>query len=210
MARAHTPNRRKKRLSREEKAEETRRALFRAAAKVVGDYGYADASISRITSEANIAQGTFYNYFETRQDLFDQLLPEVGGNMLDHIKEQVETSVSGVERELQRLTAYFDYLHENPEFYRILNEAEIFAPKAHEKHFQMLIAGYMSAFRRSRDRDELQNYSDEELEVIAYILLAARGYLSLGYAVRGGRSRKVPPQVYSAYEKIVSSGLFKF
>lgn len=209
MARAHTSYRRKNRLSREEKAEETRRALFRAAAKIVGKYGYADASISRITTEANIAQGTFYNYFETRQDLFDQLLPEVGGVMLDHIKAQVDPAATGVERELQRLNAYFDYLHENPEFYRILNEAEIFAPKAHEKHFDLLISGYLSAFRRSRERDELNNFTDDELEVVAYMLLAARGYLSLGYAVRGGRSRKVPQQVYSAYEKFVRSGLFK-
>ena len=53
-----------RRMSREEKARETYRLLLEAAAQVVGTDGYADASISKITQLAGVAQGTFYNYFD--------------------------------------------------------------------------------------------------------------------------------------------------
>jgi hypothetical protein len=68
----------KPRSTRAERAERVRDALFEAAAEVVGKYGYVGASISRITAKAKVAQGTFYNYFESRQHLLDQLLPVLG------------------------------------------------------------------------------------------------------------------------------------
>ena len=40
---------------------------------IVGELGYAGASVALITARADVAQGTFYNYFESRQDLLDQL-----------------------------------------------------------------------------------------------------------------------------------------
>src|SRR5271155_4036073 len=67
-----------RRLSRAEKSQLIRNKLFDSAAKVVGKHGYSDAMVSLITSEAHVAQGTFYNYFESRQHLFDQLLPSLG------------------------------------------------------------------------------------------------------------------------------------
>ena len=75
-------------LTRVEKSEETRKALFDAAAKIVGKHGYEGASIARITSRAKVAQGTFYNYFTTRQDLLDQLLPS-------HSSISVSSSATG-------------------------------------------------------------------------------------------------------------------
>ena len=43
---------RKRKLTRAEKADENRRALFRAAAEVVGKHGYKGASIGRIKALA--------------------------------------------------------------------------------------------------------------------------------------------------------------
>ena len=74
------------RMTREEKARDTYMRILEAAAQVVGDDGYADASVSKITRLAGVAQGTFYNYFESRQHVFDKLLPYMGRQMLDHIR----------------------------------------------------------------------------------------------------------------------------
>ena len=58
-------------MKRAEKAALTRDKLMSSAAVIVGEYGYREASVQRITSHAGIAQGTFYLYFESRQLLFD-------------------------------------------------------------------------------------------------------------------------------------------
>ena len=54
---------RPRRMSREEKARDTYQRILEAAARTVGEDGYADASVAKITRLAGVAQGTFYNYF---------------------------------------------------------------------------------------------------------------------------------------------------
>lgn len=196
-----------RRLSRAERSEETRNALFEAAAEVVGEVGYADASIARITARASVAQGTFYNYFESRQDLFDQLLPTLGQHMLDFIRARVGDA-SGPEREERRIRGYFDFLAENPGFYRILFEAETLAPNAHKQHIDVIAGGYARALTRSWERGEMPGYEQRELEVAAFILLAARGYLSMRYGFSGDRPGAMPDWVIDAYMKFVRHGLY--
>lgn len=199
----------KRRQTRAERSESTVRALFRAAAEVVGENGYADASVAKITSRAGVAQGTFYNYFESRQDLFDQLLPRLGANMLEYIQARVDRDIRGAEREIQRIRAYFQFLDEYPEFYRILYEAETLAPVAHKKHMETIAGGLVRALSRSRERGEMPvEFEAREIEPVAYMLLAVRGYLSMRYGVgRGGGT--VPEWVVSAYEKFVRHGILR-
>jgi AcrR family transcriptional regulator len=120
-------------LNRVERNAWTKRRIFDAATKVVGKYGYAEASVARITEEAGVAQGTFYNHFENRQELLDQLLPKIGIDMVHFIRERTGTA-HAARQEIERFSAFFEFISEVPEFLRILNEAEVFAPSGYQKH----------------------------------------------------------------------------
>ena len=112
--------------TRAQKSEEARAALFQAAAEIVSEYGYVDASISRITQHANLAQGTFYNYFTSRQDIFDQ--PRFRLPAPRDAGRYPERAIMGrtfLEREELAFRAFFDFLKKAPYFLRILNEVEI-------------------------------------------------------------------------------------
>lgn len=194
--------------TRAERGDQTRQALFAAAAAVVGEVGYRDASVARITERAGIAQGTFYNYFPSRQDLFDELLPRMGKTMLAFIRGRIDDDSGGAARERQRIDAYFDFLTEAPGFYRILYEAETLAPEAHRKHIDVVASGYARALKRSWERGEIPDFREDELEALAYMLLAIRGYLSLRYG-RGSAGTGVPRGVLDTYEKLMRRGLFK-
>src|SRR2546430_12913194 len=102
-------------LNRVERNAWTKRRIFDAAAKMVGKYGYADASVARITEEAGVAQGTFYNHFENRQELLDQLLPKIGIDMVLFIRERTGRSQSA-SQEIERFSPFFDFIREVPEF----------------------------------------------------------------------------------------------
>jgi AcrR family transcriptional regulator len=207
------PGGRRQGQTRAERSESTLRALYDAAAEVVGEVGYADASVAKITARAGVAQGTFYNYFASRQDLFDRLLPRSGETMLDWIQAHVDPGLRGADREVARMRAYFQFLEEHPEFYRILYEAETLAPAAHARHMEIIAAGFVRSLGRSLDRGEMPRaYEPRDLEPIAFILLAARGYLSMRYGA--GRARHegggaVPEWVVRAYGKLVRHGLLR-
>lgn len=195
------------RRRRADRAIETRRKLIDAAAKVVGEEGYANASVARITALAEIAQGTFYNYFASQQDLFDQLLPELGTELLEFIRQRNAGEGGSFRREEIGFRAFFDFLAERPEFYRILNEAETFAPKAYHDHMGNMAEGYMRALSRALAKGELPGFERRELEVVIYTMLAARNYISYRYLFRDGRSRRLPAWVDRAYMKLMTGGM---
>jgi AcrR family transcriptional regulator len=194
------------RKSRTQRSEEIRDALFQAAAETVGEHGYSETSIARITQRANLAQGTFYNYFDSRQDIFNELLPVLGAKMMLHISEQVRGANSFVEREERAFRAFFGFLRRMPYFLRILNEAEIFAPKAHKAHFKNIIDGYMRFLRKAARNREIADIGDEEIEATIYILVAARSYLAMRYFKPDG-TVNVPEEAVKAYMRLVTRGL---
>lgn len=194
---------------REEKAEETRRALIEAGARVVGRYGYNGASISRITARAKVALGTFYRHFDSRQDLLDQLLPTMGERLLAFVRENVDRDVIGLEREEQRLRAYLKFLLDHPWYHRLLNEGEVLAPKGYQAYFEMVSSGMVRSLQRSVERNEIKRFNQAELETVAYILLASRVYLAQRYAYSNGSVKEPPEKIIKTYSKFVRYALFE-
>jgi AcrR family transcriptional regulator len=62
------------RLTRAEKQAETRRLLLEAAERVFRRRGFASATVEEITETAGFSRGAFYSNFESREQLFIELL----------------------------------------------------------------------------------------------------------------------------------------
>lgn len=195
--------------SREDKGEDTRNALFEAAVQIVGEDGYAGAGIAKIVARANVASGTFYNYFESRQDLFDQLLPALGERLLAHIRGRIDDSAAGLEREKKRIEAYFDFCRKTPGFLRVLNEAEVFAPTAFHKHIRRFHEGYRRALIRSHQRQEISGWELEEIDVLVFMLMGLRTYMTMLYQNKYiDPSKSNVDRMIEIYAKLLKNGLF--
>ena len=194
-------------LNRVERNAWTKQRIFEAATTIVGKYGYAEASVARITEQAGVAQGTFYNHFENRQELLDQLLPKIGIDMIHFIRARTGTA-HAARQEIERFGAFFDFIREVPEFLRILNEAEYFAPIGYQKHLDNIATAYVRILKRARLAGAIEDFSDEEFEAIVHMFMGARGYLSRRYSYAGDTVTTAPDHVISAYRKLVTRGLF--
>jgi len=198
----------RRKLPRAEKAIENRNALLRAAAQIVGEVGYQDASIARITQKAGLAHGTFYLYFDSRQDLLEAVLPFVGEELALFIRQRVSGAKNALDVEEKSFRAAFEYLARNPGFYRTLNEAEFAAPVGFAKQFDNAAHRYMASMLRSKERGELEGYTTKELDVVVYMLMAIRFYLYLRFVKDdGGDSGRLPEWVVKTYMKFLRGGL---
>lgn len=207
MMRNVVANRKKlSRMSRAERQEDTRRKLLAAAAEAVGEFGYSGASVGKITAMAGVAQGTFYNYFESQEDLFNQLLPSMGNELIEFIRERVSPESESLKREELGFRAFFAFLESKPAFYRVLNDAEAFAPKAYRDHMANMARGYTRALEKAAQKGELRGFEPHELEVLVYILLSARNYLSYRFCFRSAKPARLPGWVVDVYMKFVTGG----
>lgn len=198
---------RKKKMGRTEKTDANRRALIRAATAVIGKYGYSGASIGRITQRAKLAQGTFYLYFASRQDLFDQLLLQLGVDMQRYLSKRVEGAKDYFDVEERGLRAFFEYVTANPAFFRVLKEAEIHAPSAFYAHESGAFERYLRSMQRGKKAGQVVGFQTRELELITHILMGARYAIHYGFADTHIVDKGLPDWIVNTYLKFVKGGL---
>lgn len=157
--------------------ESSRQAIIRAAAEVVGEVGYAKASILKITGRAGLGQGTFYSYFGSRQELFDVLLPEVSEELRRLVLSKLEGQPSLVEVEVTSFLCVAEYVQANPWYARILLEAETMAPVAHQANVEQVIRQHVARLAHHWERGELPGYAREDLPALSGLLMDLRRHL---------------------------------
>jgi AcrR family transcriptional regulator len=62
---------------RETKKQENRRAIINAGRRVFATLGFGAATVKDIIRESGLAQGSFYNYFDSKEDVFKVVLDEI-------------------------------------------------------------------------------------------------------------------------------------
>ncbi|MBP6900330.1 MAG: TetR/AcrR family transcriptional regulator [Burkholderiaceae bacterium] len=193
--------------ARAQRAARLRDDLLASAAQVVGECGYRDASVQRITAAAGVAQGTFYLYFASRQALFDELLPHFGLQMLEHVRERMAQGRDFLDMEVVGLKAVFEYLSDHPWFWRVLNEAEVEAPAAWARHHEEVTRRYIRYLQRVKAEGGLRDYSAAELPTIAQFLVAARDYMYRSHLTAHAPGRDIPMTILKTYRKFIEHGL---
>lgn len=133
---------------RREKAVEVRNALLDAAAKVIGENGYAGCSIARVTQHAGVAHGTFYQHFASQQTLFDELLPSFGKDMQKYVKSCTEGLSELADIERAGFLANIAYLNARPWLWRLMIDTPLYAPGAAQSHLSKIIRSYARSLSR--------------------------------------------------------------
>lgn len=181
------------RRTREENGRRVREALLRAGVRVVARHGFAGASVQRITEACDVSQGTLYTYFDSLQQLLDELLPAEGLLMLHALGRAGGATDGYFEQERLTFDALVAYLRRKPYFLRLLTEAETAAPRSHDQHYRNIEARYLRALQRGRERGELRPQADAAFKTVAGMLSAARGYIVIGFCPRDSKRLFHPP-----------------
>lgn len=189
-----------------QKSQITRQRIVDAAARVVAEVGYPKASINRITQEAGMASGLFYYYFSSKDDLLNQVLPNLGQQMIDFIAERVRHMETGREREIRSFIAYFDFLRMHPEFYRLFSEAEVYSTVAYEAHNSLIMTNYIRWLRRQQAAGCL-TIGPEDCEPLAYSLIGVRTSLTKLIFRSGDSRRELPASHIELYRRLLD-GIF--
>jgi TetR/AcrR family transcriptional regulator, fatty acid metabolism regulator protein len=94
--------------------------IMQAAIEVFGKFTYQNANISEIARKAGIAEGTIYQYFKNKQDLFFSIGRERTKDFCRQIDLCME-GVSGTEEKIKKFVWYYLYYFKtNPDYVRSL------------------------------------------------------------------------------------------
>lgn len=95
---------------RERRAAETRVRLFRCALQLFAARGFSDVRVEDITEAADVGKGTFFNYFESKDDV----LGVVAEIQLGKVREALQQAESGKGSIQATLHHFFQRVAEEP------------------------------------------------------------------------------------------------
>jgi AcrR family transcriptional regulator len=181
----------------------TRTAILAAAESVFAEHGYHDASIVKITEAAQVAQGTFYLYFESKQQVFVELVRDLNRRVRHAMTERAAQGATRAERERLGFRGYFEFVAEHPALYRIIRQAEIVAPDILREHYERISRGYVEGLREAMDAGEI---GESDPAVLSWILMGIGEIVGARW-VLWDESDTVPDEVFEHVMRFIERGL---
>jgi AcrR family transcriptional regulator len=182
---------------------ETRQKLLDAAEQVFAELGYHDASIVKITEAAGVGQGTFYLYFASKKDVFDELVRDLNRRVRHAMKEASSQGTTRLEAELLGFGAYFRFTVEHPGLYGIIRQAEFVSPEMLRYHYEKMAEGYVEGLTEAMARGETAQL---EPEVTAWALMAVGEMIGMRW-ILWGDGKKLPQRVERELARIIRAVL---
>ena len=191
-------------IPRTERGRKTLRRLLEAAALEFGERGYHDAAITGITQRAGVALGTFYTYFESKEELFRALVRDMSHATRQHVAEAARGAPDRLTAERLGLEAFIAFVRKHRELYRIIEEAQFVADDVYREHYLTFADGYRRNLAAARARGEISEGDDEPR---AWAMIGMSVFLGMRYGV--WQEDLSPAQVADAAIDLVSEGLRK-
>jgi AcrR family transcriptional regulator len=183
--------------ARTERGARTRTRLLEAAEQVFADLGYHEASIVKITEAAGVGQGTFYLYFASKHEIFDELVRDLN-RRIRHAMTESAQGETRIDRELLGFKGYFEFAAKHPGLYRIIRQSAFVSPDVFKWHYDRVSERYVAALQEAVNRREL---GPIDPEVAAWALMSVGETIGLRWIVWGDGD--VPDHVMAELGRII-------
>jgi len=161
------------------RGERTLRKILDGAREEFGEHGFSDSSIVGITQRAGVALGTFYTYFDSKEELFQALVRDMSAQVRDTAAPAFLEFPNALDAARKGLELFLRFAREHRNIYRIIDEAEFVDPAAYREHYETT-ASRIAA----RDKGEIAaDLNDDDLEILAWASMGANVFLGLRYSV---------------------------
>lgn len=189
---------------RTERGRQTLRKVLAAAALEFGERGFHEAAITGITRRAGVALGTFYTYFESKEEVFRALVRDMSHAVRQHVAEAVRHAPDRLAAERLGLAAFIAFVREHRELYGIVEEAQFVAADVYREHYLTFVDGYRRNLAAAAARGEIVAAPDEPR---AWALIGMSVFLGMRYGI--WEEDRSPEEVADIAISLVSEGLRK-
>ncbi|MGH8481291.1 MAG: TetR/AcrR family transcriptional regulator [Nevskiaceae bacterium] len=184
------------------RGEATRRRLLNAAETEFGTRGYHGASVSSITQRAEIAQGTFYLYFRSKEEMFLQLVKDIGHQLRAHSAQAIGKATNRMEAERLGLEAFLQFATKHRGLYRIVQESQFVDPAVFRDYYEKLAEGYAAALDKAARSGEIVK---GDAQTRAWSLMGIGHFLGMRWSL--WQKQTPPPEVLDEVMSFIAKGM---
>lgn len=157
----------------------TREKLLNAAEKEFGEKGFHDAAISGITQRAGVALGTFYVYFDSKEEVFRGLVSHMGHLTRSWIAQRVAGATDRLTAEREGIMAFIEFVRDHKNLYRVVSEAQFVANDAFHEYYSVFADAYQENLSAAAGRSEIR---DGDYEIWSWAMIGMAVFLGMRFA----------------------------
>ena len=143
-------------------AEEKRRTILDAAARVFARKGFHTSRVGDIAEEAGVAHGLLYHYFSSKDEVLETIFREHWTTLLDRVHEAEQTGDDPIEQLRGIAAAMFEGWLNEPDVVRVVVR-EIARTEEISEHVGELVRP-IGAIRRVIERGQAQGVLRDDLD----------------------------------------------
>ncbi len=184
------------------RGEATREKILRAAEIEFGEKGFHAASVAGITAGCGVAQGTFYIYFPSKEEIYRELVRDIGHQLRRAMREAVTGAGNQIEAERRGLDAFIGFVSRHPRLYRIVQEAHFVDEQVYRDYYNDIARGYARILDDAAARGEL---APGDAEVRAWAIMGIGHFVGLRYCLWQGKHPR--PETMDAVMDFIGHGV---
>ncbi|GAX89441.1 TetR/AcrR family transcriptional regulator [Effusibacillus lacus] len=186
------------------KGQKTRQKLLQAAEEIFGTQGYFNASVVDITQKANVAQGTFYNYFSSKQMIFEELIKQLSSDFRKEIRMEAAKATNAREAQLIGFRTFFKWVKNHRNLYSIVQQAVLVDEQLYRWYYDRLASGYVKGLQEAMANGE---FKELDPETVAYCLMGISQFIGMRWVY--WEDQEVPERVLEDMASLIFGGLSK-
>jgi AcrR family transcriptional regulator len=184
------------------RGEATRRKLLDAAEIEFGSKGFHNASVAGITQRAKVGLGTFYLYFQTKEDIFRELVRHMGRELRSTIRTAIEGVTPRMQAERVGLEAFLGFVSERHNLYRVVQESLFVDEAIYREYYQSFADAYVDALKNAQRAGEI---TPGHLEARAWAIMGLGHFLGLRYCLWDDRG--LPKSLMDGVMEFIAHGM---
>ena len=144
-----------------------------------GEKGFHETGISGITYHAGVALGTFYTYFESKEEIFRALVRYMSRHTREWVSQRIADATDRLTAERMGIEAYILFAREHKGIYRIISEAEFIAPEEYREHYEGFHRAYRANLTKAADNGDIR---DGDFETWSWSIMGIVVFLGMRFA----------------------------
>jgi AcrR family transcriptional regulator len=184
-----------------ERGTATYEALLRAGVSVLSRRGFRQASVAEICRHSRVANGTFYQYFLDKEQLFLTLIERLTTQLQRHLKEATVHSAPKIEQLQAALRAHLEFIGSHTALYRVFREAEFIHTELPKRLYGQLAQFYQEILQTGQSQGQLRRLDPE---TVSFSLIGMAEFIALRYIFW---DRGLPPRVWKTLADLIARGI---
>lgn len=180
--------------------------IIQAAIYCFSSYGYKATTMEQIAKQASIGKGTVYNFFSSKEELFQSILKEVTQEMKEIAVEKMGKGEHFFEGIHETILAFLDYQKNHRLVFKIMQEAKEFGTPILKQEIKKIDEYILQFIEKELEKAvERKEVKPCKADITAFVLF--KMYLALLVEWEKEHAALSDEQVSTFFQEYIRNGL---